>query len=132
MVEPITAIAAGSGAVITTHMLKRLLGPTADYLGERTCDLVKKADENLQVVAQIPLDKLRNDVSRSGEVNSRVFKNIWDESRFVEDAFAAEYFGGLLASARTEDGRDDSALPFVSWSSRCQLTNCDCISSFTD
>jgi hypothetical protein len=52
-------------------------------------------------------------LDQSGQVNPRVLKNVLDEGRFVEDAVATEYFGGLLASSRTEDGKDDSALPMV-------------------
>jgi hypothetical protein len=42
-----------------------------------------------------------------------VFKQIWDEGRFIEDELAVEYFGGLLASARPPDGKDDRILPFL-------------------
>jgi hypothetical protein len=40
-------------------------------------------------------------------VNARVMKNIYDEARFTDNELLAEYFGGVLASARTEDGVDD-------------------------
>lgn len=115
MSDPLTtSVVAASGLMASKEIITKLLGPTADYIGESIRDIVKKNAENIGHVFQVSCEKLKNDIERPGQVNLRVLKNIWDEGRFVEDSFSAEYFGGILASARTKDGTDDSAIPFVS------------------
>ena len=37
---------------------------------------------------------------------------IWNGA-VTDDEVCAEYFGGILAASRTEDGKDDSAIQFV-------------------
>ena len=51
--------------------------------------------------------KLGPRAEEAGSVNPRVFKHVIDEGRFCEDSIAAEYFGGVLASSKTPNGRDD-------------------------
>lgn len=106
-------IIAAGGLMASKELITKLLGPTADYLGEGTKDLVRRSAENLSRILRVACDKLKGELDESGQVNARVLKNVWDEGRFVEDAFLSEYFGGLLASARTQEGRDDSAVPLI-------------------
>jgi hypothetical protein len=108
-----TITIAVGGAIASREVLAKLLGPTADYLGEGARDLVQKGAENISHILWVSYEKVGRKLERPGQVNARVFKNVWDEGRFVEDVFSAEYFGGLLASARTDDGQDDSAVPLV-------------------
>jgi hypothetical protein len=42
-----------------------------------------------------------------GAVPPRVLKGILEEGQFADGELAAEYLGGVLASARTAQGRDD-------------------------
>ncbi len=112
MTDPVTTlIIAGSGAVASKEILTKLLGPTADYVGEGTKDLVKRAAENLGRIFTVASAKVGKRLDANERVNPRVFKHVWDEGRFVEDAICTEYFAGILASARSEDGHDDSAVP---------------------
>ncbi len=114
MVDPVTTIGvAVGGALASKDVLNKLLGPTADYLGEGGRDLVKNSVRNLNRVFTVAYEKLKGAIAEDGQVNARVLKSVWDEGRFAEDAFSAEYFGGLLASSRTKDGQDDSAVPFL-------------------
>lgn len=102
------------GGLATKELLVKLLGPTADYLGVGTRDLVQRNLENLGKIFKTAHDKLKDDAESDNQVNVRVLKTICDSGRFVEDVITTEYFAGILASSRTEGGHDDSALPFSS------------------
>ena len=75
--------------------------------------MVQSANVNLGAIFTSAERKLGQKVDHPGSVNPRVFKQIWDEGRFIEDELAAEYFGGLLASARSPDGKDDRVLSLL-------------------
>ena len=68
---------------------------------------MEKSVKNLDRIFHVAYQKLGQRLETNEQVNARFFKNVWDEGRFIEDLVSAEYFGGLLASARTEDGHDD-------------------------
>lgn len=103
-----TGLAAG-GIIASRDLLNKLLGPSAEYLGEKAAGLVRKCDVNLNNIFRIAIQKIGKRIDEPGCVNPRVLKHVIDEGRFVEDELMAEYFGGVLASARTENGRDDRA-----------------------
>lgn len=108
MPEPITTIGLGAvAAYLGKDGLEKLLGPTAAYLGNGMRDLAQKRIENIGRIFKNAQDKLGNKVEQPGEVPPRVLKAVLDEGSFCDDALAAEYFGGVLASSRTEQGRDD-------------------------
>jgi len=100
-----------AGLLASKDILNKLLGPTADYLGEDMRDLVKRSRENIGRILSAACRKLGHAMDQPGQVNPRILKHVVDEGRFIEDELASEYFGGLLASARCADGRDDSLLP---------------------
>ncbi len=108
-----TIIVAAGGAIASRDILNKLLGPTAEYLGGASRELVERAAKNMAHILQVTIAKLKSKVNEQGQVNSRVLKGVWDEGPFIEDVFSAEYFAGILASARTSDGRDDTALPML-------------------
>jgi len=109
-VDPNTVIGAGLMALASKDMLGRILGPSADYVGGRIEGLVKKCDINLGRIFQYAVRKLGPKINDPGAVNPRVLRHVWAEGAFIEDELAAEYFGGLLASARSPDGKDDRML----------------------
>lgn len=114
MIDNLPTILISAGGVIASkEVLTKLLGPTADYLGVGARNLVEKGAKNLGRIFEAMYEKLKDELDSDQEVNARVFKSVWDEGRFIDDAIGAEYFGGILASARTANGRDDSALPYT-------------------
>ncbi len=113
-VDPKTVLGAGLIAWASKDMLARVLGPTADYLGKEVEGLVEKGHANLGRIFSHAVKKLGSKIKQPGAVNPRVLKQVWSEGAFVEDELAAEYFGGLLASARTPDGKDDRVLSLLS------------------
>jgi hypothetical protein len=105
--DPVTAVGAGLTVLGSKEILTKLLGPTADYLGEKVRGLVEKADINLDAILHNAIHKLGSRIDMPGQVNARVLKHIYDEGRFCEDAITRDYFGGILASSKTEDPLDD-------------------------
>jgi len=113
-IDPNTAIGTGLAILGSKDILNRMLGPTAEYIGDEAKTLVEKANVNLGEIFRKAAKKLGPKMDESGAVNARVFKQVWQEGAFIEDALAAEYFGGLLAAARSPDGKDDRALSLIS------------------
>jgi len=100
------------GILASKDLLNKLLGPTAEYLGENLKGVVERSAKNTARILQVAYGKLKDRLGDNGQVPPRVLKGVIDEGRFVEDALATEYFGGLLASSRSETG-DDTVLPYV-------------------
>lgn len=108
MAEPIITIGLGAiGAYLGKDGIEKILGPTAEYLGNGLRDLAQKRIENVGRIFQKAERKLGDKIDSPGEVPPRVLKTILDEGSFCDDELASEYFGGILASSRTESGRDD-------------------------
>lgn len=104
----------GTGLALlgTAHLVGRLLGPTADYVGEGLKAFTERRVNNARRIFAIALRKLGSRVEQQGGISPRVFRTILNEGSFCEDALGAEYFGGLLASSRSES-MDDRALPYL-------------------
>jgi hypothetical protein len=108
MPEPITTV--GLGAVVaylSKDGLNKMLGPTADYLGDSLRDFAQKRTENVGKIFGNAESKLGNKLDQPGQVPPKVLKTIINEGSYSDDEIAIEYFGGILASSRTEQGRDD-------------------------
>lgn len=108
MPEPITTVGLGAiGAYLGKDGIKKILGPTADYLGKGLQDFTQKRVETIGKIFQKAETKLGDKIEAHGEVPPKVLKAILDEGSFSIDGLAVEYLGGILASSRTEQGRDD-------------------------
>jgi len=114
-VEPVTAVSIGTA--ITAYLAKdgiaKLLGPTADYLGEELRDLTQRRIRSIGRIFSNASEKLGNKLEEPGQVPPRILKTVMNEGSYFEDPVALEYFGGVLASSRTEDGRDDRGARLV-------------------
>lgn len=108
MTDPITTIGVGAvAAYLGKDGLEKLLGPTADYLGTGLKDFTQRRVEAVGRIFSSAQKKLGDKVDSPGEVPPKVLKTVLNEGSYSTDELAVEYFGGILASARTEDGRDD-------------------------
>jgi hypothetical protein len=108
MPEPVTTIGLSAvAAYLGKDGLNKLLGPTADYLGVSLKDFVQKRADNVGKIFGNAEKKLGNKINEKGQVPPKVLKTIIDEGSYCDDTVAVEYFGGVLASSRTESGRDD-------------------------
>jgi hypothetical protein len=109
MVDVGTGLAALGTAEVTKDMIGKMLGPTADYIGEGVRTWTERRTHNVQRVLAKATSRLGNELDRPGAVPPRVLKAILDEAQVADDELLAEYLGGILASSRTENGRDDRA-----------------------
>ena len=108
MPEPVTTIGLSAvAAYLGKDGITKILGPTADYLGVSLKDFAKKRADNVGRIFGNAEKKLGNKINQSGQVPPKVLKTIIDEGSYSDDTVAVEYFGGVLASSRTESGRDD-------------------------
>lgn len=108
MVDAITGVGTGVvAAYLSKDGLEKLLGPTAEYLGEGLRDLAKRRTENIGRILQNAYKKLGDKLDEPGTVSPRVLKTVINEGSYCEDKIAIEYFGGVLASSRTPLLRDD-------------------------
>jgi hypothetical protein len=94
-------------AVGSAKLIERMLGPTADYIGGGVETWTKRRVDNVTRIFRNAQNKLGAKLEREGTVPPRVLKEILQEGSFCDDELAAEYFGGVLASSRSEIPRDD-------------------------
>lgn len=108
MPEPITTVGLGAiAAYLGKDGIAKILGPTAEYLGGELQEFTKKRIENVGNIFSNAEAKLGEDINKSGHVPPKVLKTIVNEGSYCEDEIAVDYFGGILASSRTDLGRDD-------------------------
>lgn len=104
-----TGLAALGTAQVSKEMLGKMLGPTAEYIGDGVRSWTERRVANAQRVFSTASNRLGPALDQPGTVPPRVLKAILEEAQFADDALTAEYLGGVLASSRTEMGRDDRA-----------------------
>ena len=109
-----TGLVLAGSAAASKDLLVKLLGPTTDYLGEGMKNCVQKSQKNLEKIFNHALCVLGSDIETYGEVSPRILKQIISEGAFFEDELTAEYFGGVLASSRSNNSKDDRGLTHLS------------------
>lgn len=105
--DPISTVGAGLAVIGSKDILVKILGPTADYVGGEVKNFVTKCNVNLDNIFIRAQKKLDNRIDEDGQVSPRVLKHVIDEGRFCEDSIVADYYGGVLASSKSEIERDD-------------------------
>jgi hypothetical protein len=123
MPDPVTGAVVGAVALakamdpggpeaekVASNLLTRLFGPSVDVLGEALARSVEYRTRNFGRIVQKANAKSQG--SRDGIVNTRVALVMLEEGSLCDDELMAEYLGGMLAGARTFNGKDDRA---VSW-----------------
>lgn len=87
----------------------KFLGPTANAMGEDLKELYAKGRD---LILSKGVAKTR-DLDTEGKTNLRVTRDVFWNGSFTDDSICAEYFGGVLASSRSVDGKDDSGVFYV-------------------
>lgn len=106
--EPVTTIGLGAiSAYLAKDGVAKLLGPTAEYLGEGIRDLTQRRVESIGRMFSNASKKLGDRLEQPGEVPPTVLRTVLNEASYRLDPLSVEYVGGVLASSRTERGRDD-------------------------
>lgn len=109
MTDPITDKLVEQGTKSIGAVVDKLLGPTAEVMGKEL-EAWYTARRNLQKVARRASE--RTNLEDGGGVPPRVVAEVFEKAQWADDEFVAEYLSGVLASARTTDGANDSG---VSW-----------------
>lgn len=113
MIDPGTGITILGSAIGGAKLLEKLLGPTADYIGLEIKNLTEGRIKNIARIFKKANDKLGSSLTLPGSIPPRVLKEILEEGSYCEDDLMAEYYGGILASGRSPDGKDDRAIPYL-------------------
>ena len=103
----VATVIAGGAVVVSQDLLRRLLGPTFDYLGDSLKEYAERRGETAGRIILNGVKKLGDRLDTPGQVSPRVLRTVLDEGSYSDTDIAVEYFGGVLASSRTEFGRDD-------------------------
>ena len=106
------ALGAGVLAYASKDVVTKLLGPTAEYLGGELRDFVTRRQQIAGRIFQNAATKAASRLDQPGCVPPHVLKDVISDGTFQDNDFAVEYFGGVLASSRTEVDRDDSAATY--------------------
>jgi hypothetical protein len=112
-IDPGTGLTILGGAIGGTKLIEKILGPTAEYIGGGLQNWTQKRVENVGRIFQKAHQKLGERIDQPGTVPPRVLKEILDDGSYCDDELVAEYYGGVLASSRTEDGRDDRGSTYL-------------------
>ena len=102
-----STILVGAGVYVKQDLLLRLLGPTFHYLGDELQQFVEKRKEKVGKIFLNAEKKLGSKLDNPGQVSPKVLRTILNEGSFSDNEITVEYFGGVLASSRSEIGRDD-------------------------
>lgn len=98
---------------IQAYLVYKVLGPSAGVMGSHLANLVDFAADNVGRVFRNAYHKLGDEVDEPGAVSPRALSKVIDEASFSDDDVVVDYLGGILASGRDPEGRDDQA---VAWS----------------
>lgn len=112
--EPGTGLAILGTALGGAKVIEKILGPTADYLGDGLRNWTERRVHNVAGIFTNTESKLGDRIDEPGSIPPRVLKEILDEGSYCDDSLTAEYFGGVLASSRTRVSRDDRGVYWTS------------------
>lgn len=134
MTDPLSAVSAvaslakavepeaKASAALSASLWGNLLGPPSQALGKHFGQQVERWSENQQARKVLQLAAQKTDSTIHGSVPPRVAAAVLESSQYTDDEFVAEYLSGVLASARTPDGKDDRG---VSWSALVNRLSAD-------
>jgi len=105
--EPGTGIAILGSALGGAKIVEKMLGPTAEYIGDGLRNWTERRVNNIANIFTKAKEKLGDRIEEPGAVPPRVLREVLNEGSFCDDPLTAEYFGGVLASSRSQVSRDD-------------------------
>ena len=119
--DPGTGFSILATAIGSRELLVKILGPTADYIGDGVKDWTERGVENVSRIFQIANKKIGEKLNQDGGVPPKILKGILDEGQFCDDLLSSEYFGGILASSRSDVSRDDRGTTLIALLSRLSV-----------
>ena len=98
-----------AGVASAAYVAQQLFGKTLAEIGDDLNKMYKSNRDKLLTKAA----KKVSDPNDGAKPNLRVARDVIWNGAVTDDEVCAEYFGGILAASRSEDGKDDSALIYV-------------------
>jgi len=89
--------------------LKKAFGPVLGELGEDMKKLYSVGRDKILLKAYNKID----DKDDGKKANLRVARDVFWNGSFTDEEICAEYFGGILASSRSENGKDDNGIHYA-------------------
>jgi hypothetical protein len=102
-------IVVAAGVASAAYVAQQLFGKTLAEMGDDLNKMYKANRDKLLAKAA----KKVSDPNDGAKPNLRVARDVIWNGAVTDDEVCAEYFGGLLAASRSDDGKDDSALIYV-------------------
>lgn len=88
----------------------KVLEPSANVIGDHLASFTERRVENLQNINKSLEHKFGVDqLEDPGEVAPRIIRGLLEEGSYIEDDVGAEYFAGVVAGSRSEDGSPSSS-----------------------
>lgn len=113
MIDPGTGLTILGGAIGGAKVAEKILGPTAEYIGNQIKEWTEKKVENTAKIFKNAEKKLGDKINDPGKVSPKVLKGILEDGAWSEEELQVEYFGGVLASSRSGISRDDRGAYFT-------------------
>ena len=113
-----TSLTIIGASAVSKDMLLKILGPTAEYMGEGLKAFTEKSVNNINHIFNLAVKKLGPRIDESGIVPPKILKGILTEGAFCDDELTAHYFAGVLASSKSSNQRDDRGAVIISLLSR--------------
>ena len=107
MSEIITVGTASVAAL--TWLANKVLGPTFDEIGK---DISVYYRGNISRILKKTEEKIK-DIDDGYIANRRVAEEVLSSGKSIDDELSAEYYAGILASSRSEDGKEDRSVTYL-------------------
>jgi hypothetical protein len=112
MIDPVTVGAGAAASLLALDPVKRLLGPTADFLGAELAAFTKRRLSHAEKIVELAAEHVPELDGKT--VPPRVLLAALDEGSKIESEIGHRYFAGVLVSSRSESGEDDGGVVFTS------------------
>lgn len=89
--------------------LQKAFGPVLTEFGEDLKRLYAVGRDKILAAGYKKIE----DIEDGKQANPRVTRDVLWNGAFSDDDVCAEYFGGILAASRSEDGKNDDSIQFV-------------------
>jgi len=93
-------------------IIVKILGPTAEYIGDGLKDFAEKRVNNVKDIFKNANSKLGDKINSEGSIPPKVLRGTLNERSYASDFLSVDYFGGVLASSRSGISRDDRGVFF--------------------
>lgn len=108
-----TGLTVLGASIGSAKIIEKVLGPTADYLGNGLKDFTQRRVDNVARIFKLASKFLGDSPPEGDSVHPRVLRDVLDNGSYTDDELVASYYGGILASSRSGVSRDDRGTAFT-------------------